>query len=113
DLDWPTLILDVDDAEADLLLATHDPLATLAEYDKEKLAALLQQVETQHEAVSEMLRGLAKKQEIAAEGVQGKRDSTLPAMRCGVVDECEDEEHQREILDRLTEEGLTCRVLTF
>src|SRR5215472_18133311 len=26
DLDWPVLVLDVTDAEADLLLATHDPL---------------------------------------------------------------------------------------
>ena len=39
DLDWPTLILDVNDAEADLLLATHDPLAALAEYDQQKLDA--------------------------------------------------------------------------
>src|SRR5262245_32678948 len=41
DLDWPVLVLDVTDAEADLLLATHDPLAALAEYDKPKLQALL------------------------------------------------------------------------
>jgi len=27
DLAWPTLILDVGDEEADLLLASHDPLA--------------------------------------------------------------------------------------
>lgn len=44
DRDWPTLILDVTDAEADLLLATHDPLAALAEYDGPKLQALLQEV---------------------------------------------------------------------
>src|SRR5262245_52090618 len=41
DVDWPTLILDVSDEEADLLLATHDPLAALAEYDQPKLQALL------------------------------------------------------------------------
>jgi hypothetical protein len=41
DLDWPSLILDVTDEEADFLLASHDPLAALAESDKPKLDALL------------------------------------------------------------------------
>ena len=59
DLDWPTLILDVDDAEADLLLATHDPLAALAEYDKPKLQALLQEVRAKSPAVVAMLKDLA------------------------------------------------------
>src|SRR6516165_7833205 len=44
DLDWPTLVLDVSDEEADLLLATHDPLGALAEYDRPRLDALLQEV---------------------------------------------------------------------
>jgi hypothetical protein len=61
DLDWPTLILDVDDAEADLLLATHDPLAALAEYDRPKLDVLLQEVRVKSPAVVGMLKDLAKK----------------------------------------------------
>src|SRR5437773_730344 len=51
DLDWPTLILDVTDEEADLLLATHDPLAALAEYDRPKLQALLEEVQAKSPAV--------------------------------------------------------------
>jgi hypothetical protein len=60
DLDWPTLILDVADAEADLLLATHDPLAALAEYDRPRLDALLQEVRARRPAVVGMLKDLAK-----------------------------------------------------
>src|SRR5436305_11505716 len=60
DLDWPTLILDVADAEADLLLATHDALTGQAEYDKPKLDALLQEVRARSPAVVAMLKDLAK-----------------------------------------------------
>jgi DNA modification methylase len=41
----PVLILDVDQAEADLLLASLDPLGGLAETDEEALRALLEQVD--------------------------------------------------------------------
>lgn len=41
DVEWPTLILDVDDKEADRLLMTLDPLTGMAETDGEALLALL------------------------------------------------------------------------
>ena len=59
DTPWPTLILDVTDEEAALLLATHDPLAALAEGSKEQLNALLHQVQSGDPAVQQLLEGLA------------------------------------------------------
>jgi hypothetical protein len=41
DVDWPTLILDVDDDEADMLLLTYDPIAGLATMDPDALQSLL------------------------------------------------------------------------
>jgi hypothetical protein len=111
-LDWPTLILDVDDAEADLLLATHDPLAALAEYDAGKLAALLQGLETQNEAVASMLKGLAEQQEAVGAAAQAQAD-VLPAEKFEVLVECSGEGEQRELFNRLVGEGRKCRVLTF
>ena len=111
DLDWPTLILDVTDEEADLLLATHDPLAALAEYDKPRLQALLQEVRAKSPAVVGMLQDLAKKAGAGRE--EREKAPALPPERFEVLVECRDEGHQREVYDRLTEEGLTCRVLTF
>ncbi len=111
DLDWPTLILDVSDAEADLLLATHDPLAALAEYDKPKLDALLQEVRAKSPAVVGMLKNLAKQ---AGDEKEGKdKPPVLPPEKFEVLVACQDEAHQREVYDRLTGEGLKCRVLTF
>jgi hypothetical protein len=110
-LDWPTLILDVDDAEADLLLATHDPLAALAEYDADKLAALLQGLETQNEAVAAMLQGLAE--EAAGTAVQAAQPDVLPPEKFEVLVECSGDGEQRELFNRLVGEGRKCRVLTF
>jgi hypothetical protein len=111
DLDWPTLILDVTDEEADLLLATHAPLAALAEYDKPRLDVLLQEVRAKSPAVVGMLKDLAKQTGAGPE--EKNKAVALPPERFEVVVECQDEGHQREVFDRLTGEGLKCRVLTF
>ena len=57
---WPVLILDVDDAEADYLLATHDPLAAMATADAGALDALLSSVQSGDAAVQAMLAELAE-----------------------------------------------------
>lgn len=57
---WPVLILDVDDAEADYLLATHDPLAAMATADAGALDALLSSVQSGEAAVTAMLAELAE-----------------------------------------------------
>ena len=57
---WPVLILDVDDAEADYLLATHDPLAAMATADAGALDALLSSVQSGEAAVQAMLAELAE-----------------------------------------------------
>ncbi|MBX7254629.1 MAG: hypothetical protein K1X50_21785, partial [Candidatus Promineofilum sp.] len=57
---WPVLILDVDDAEADYLLATHDPLAAMATADAGALDALLSSVQSGEAAVTAMLAKLAE-----------------------------------------------------
>jgi DNA modification methylase len=60
----PVLILDVDEAEADKLLATLDPLAAMAIADPEPLRALLETVETSSEEVRVLLARLATEAEV-------------------------------------------------
>jgi hypothetical protein len=110
-LDWPTLVLDVSDTEADLILATHDPLGALAENHKPKLDSLLQKVRARSPAVIGMLKDLAKTTGAGRE--EKNKAPVLPAEQFEVVVACFDEKHQREVYDRLTGEGLKCRVLTF
>lgn len=56
----PVLVLDVDQDEANKLLATLDPLAAMAEADATKLDELLRSVETSSDAVAGMLADLGK-----------------------------------------------------
>ena len=60
DTEVPVLILDVNEEEADKILATFDPLAGMAEVDKAKLDALLREVDTGSPALQQMLEELAK-----------------------------------------------------
>lgn len=55
----PVLVLDVDEAEADKVLATLDPLAAMAEADAAKLDAILREIDTGSEAVQKMLAEVA------------------------------------------------------
>lgn len=57
---WPVLVLDVNDEEADYLLATHDPLAAMATADAGALDALLSSVNSGEAAVQQMLADLAE-----------------------------------------------------
>ena len=60
DAEIPVLVLDVNEAEADKILATLDPLAAMAEADATKLDDLLREVQTGNEALAGMLTELAE-----------------------------------------------------
>jgi DNA modification methylase len=55
----PVLVVDLDEREADKLLATLDPLAAMAESDSQRIKELLQTVQTENQAVEELLRRAA------------------------------------------------------
>jgi len=56
---WPCLVLDVDDREADLLLATYDPISAQAGADAAKLDELLREVNTGSAALQSLLSELS------------------------------------------------------
>jgi DNA modification methylase len=56
----PVLVLDVNEAEGDKVLATLDPLAAMAESDAAKLDAILREVDTGSPELQQMLSGLAE-----------------------------------------------------
>jgi DNA modification methylase len=58
DMEVPVLVLDVTEAEADKLLVTLDPLASLAEANRDALTSLLAAVDTDSTAVQAMLADL-------------------------------------------------------
>jgi site-specific DNA-methyltransferase (adenine-specific) len=56
----PVLVLDVNEAEGDKVLATLDPLAAMAESDAAKLDAILREVDTGSPELQQMLSDLAE-----------------------------------------------------
>lgn len=56
DAQVPVLVLDVSEEEADILLATIDPLAAMAETDADRIKALVATLQTDSSAVQELLK---------------------------------------------------------
>lgn len=64
----PVLVLDVTEAEADLILATHDAIGQMADADAEKLNELLAGIETETRELDELLSKFAKEETLDIEG---------------------------------------------
>jgi DNA modification methylase len=70
----PTLILDVSEEEADLLLTTFDPLGRMAETDQGALALLLERVTLEE---TELLMRLQKEAGVPSRRLEGDLDAVL------------------------------------
>jgi ParB-like chromosome segregation protein Spo0J len=113
DVEVPVLVVDLDDQEAAKLLALHDPLAGLAEADQGVLADLLAEVETESEAIRAVLDDLLAQPDPApGASPDGVPPEVAIPEAFQVVIECRDEAHQKEVFERLSAEGLSCRLLT-
>jgi len=80
DAEVPVAVLDIDEAEADLLLASLDPLAAMAGRNDEALAALLADVHTSNEAVRKMLDDLLASGGAPASSGPGTATPTPPSL---------------------------------
>ena len=114
----PVLVLDVDEAEADKILLTHDPLAAMATASQEHVRALLTDVQTENAAVRILIESLAREQgawshpEGTRHGAPEPRPEVNIPESYQVVVECRDEEDQQGVFERMRAEGYRCRVLT-
>jgi hypothetical protein len=110
DMDVPVLVVDLDEREAEKLLALCDPLAALAGSNAAALAALAAGMETSDEA----LRALFDEMIAPDGGCEPEEQPpsvTIPELYQVVV-ECRDGAEQESLYDRLTSEGFRCRVMS-
>jgi len=113
----PVLVTDLDADEADHLLAVYDPIGELATIDGERLDSLLRNVQFPDESLSTMLTDLAESVSLIDFGADDAEDEDEPEEKAvpeswQVVAECDDEAAQKELFEKLTEEGHKCRLLT-
>ncbi len=113
DEEVPVLVVDLDDAEAAKLLALLDPLAAMAESNEEALSALLEVVQTENASLQGVLDDLAAEQDgrLGGDGLPdaAPREVEVPEV-FQVVVACRDEQQQREVYERLSGEGFSCRL---
>lgn len=111
--DVPVLIVDLDEREAALLLAVHDPLSAMAETDEALLNGILATVAADEIDLTSILSNVLKD---ANQGLDDSDPSNRPEPPWDdvyqVVVECGDETKQREVYEKLSADGLRCRVLT-
>ena len=108
----PVLVLDVDEAEALKLLVTLDPLAAAAETDRQLLQRLRADVETERAALAALLASLAEENPLQAELDEPPSAEPIVRESFQVVVQCDDEEQQREVYERMKSAGFKCRVLS-
>ncbi len=107
----PVLVLDVNEAEADKLLATFDPLTAMAGKNERKLRSLLRRVDTADPAVQAIFDSL--EEDVARDEATSSsaREEVEIESTYQVLIECRDEVQQQEVYEELTEAGLDCRLM--
>ena len=106
----PVLVLDLDDAEAEKVLLTHDPLTSLAGIDEERLSDLLDRNGLDHGAVGEMLSKLAREIDATDMLTEVLEIEITPSWQ--VVVDVDGEQEQKKLYERMRTEGYRCRLLT-
>lgn len=111
EMEVPVLVLDVDEREACKLLATLDPLCTLAGREDQAFNDLRSRIETQSSAIQQLVDSVVSQG--SSHGCLPPPGSSEPEIpKCfQVVVQCEDEDQQRTVYERLTAEGFCCRLL--
>jgi ParB-like chromosome segregation protein Spo0J len=114
DMEVPVLVVELDDREAAKLLALHDPLAGMAETNGQALSELLAEVEMDSEAVQglfdKMLADAQLSEDAPADAAAPDEVDVPESFQ--VVIECDGEDQQQAVYERLTGEGFKCRLLT-
>ena len=118
DAEVPVLVVDLDDSEAKKLLAVLDPLAAMADCDHDALAGLIGEVETENRALGELLDNmLAEPPPLEKGNSSSKKPGDEPPAEVDipelfqVVVDCRDEQQQQSVYERLTADGLECRLM--
>jgi len=105
----PVLVVDIDRSEADLLLATHDPIGEMAGTDQSALNSLLADLDSSNNEVSELLTELANR---TGEPIQFETIEPDLSPIFQVIVDCENEQGQKEIYEMVTAKGYTCRIVS-
>jgi len=105
----PVVWVNLSKEEENLALAAIDPIAAMAKADLDAYAMLCEELpELQPGDLSDLILGSSSSD---SNGSNASQDDV--EIVYGVLIDCRDENHQKELLKRFAEEGLECRALMF
>ncbi len=104
---WDVAITDLNDEEADKLLAAMDPIGAAAEVDEEKLRKLIAEIDAETDALQTILNDTAGIKEAEAQAA----DELELRREYNVLIQCEEETDQRILLNELHQHGLNVKAL--
>ncbi len=116
-LGWTHLAVvwvDDDPARAAGFSVADNQTAALASWDQKMLDELLRDIDTGCDPrLDAMLSDLAKQEGVVPEPKPEAPNDAAQGIpeQFGIIVQCKDEEQQRELLERFTEEGMECRAL--
>ena len=114
DQDVPVLVVDLDEKEADKLLALLDPLSAMAGTDEELLRELTANLETQNEAVRNLVDSMLENNAEPLDDLENELktpDEVAVPELFQILIVCDGEEEQKELFERFQQEGLNCKLL--
>jgi len=115
DQNVPVLVLDLDEQASDKLLVLLDPLSSMAGTDVQLLAELTENMETQNEAVRNLLEQMRQDAldslNMNEEDSSSEPDEVAVPELFQILVSCSGETQQKELFERFQEEGLKCKLL--
>lgn len=108
----PFIEVELSEEEEHKILLTLDPISALAAADKANLQALLDSASFDNAAVNQMLSDLAIDAGLIMDNIadDSHANEEIPS-QWAIMIECSSEAEQKELLDRLMEEGVKCKAL--
>ncbi len=107
-------VLDVSDSEARALLLSIDPLAQLADYDAQTLDELRKLTTTDSAVLDELWQSISRSgsatEKALADASRARGEQELIEQFLILI-ECDNEQHQTDLLQRFQKDGLKCKAL--
>jgi len=102
----PVLVVDLNDAEAEKLLAVFDPISAMASSNHDMLDELTRSMEMQDESLRNLLDELID----SSGSKESGKEIPIPVL-FQILAECEDETQQKELYEELVQRGVQVKIL--
>ena len=108
----PFTQVDLSEEEERKILLVLDPIGALATMDAENFQSLAESIDFNSKSLDELIAQLSENEQLESDNEPNLDDPDFSyENQFGVIVECDDEAHQKEVFDALTEQGYKVKVV--